>query len=319
LLTITLRASENKPLGDYDATLENIIFTRTDGTNVELDYVPFMVTIENEEDGLKGDVNRDEEVDVADVVQTVNYTLGKTPQMFAKYNADVNGDGEVNVGDIVAMIGIITGTYGHVAESRGSNMLPEHHLTGIKTNPALTIGAGEKAVLNIKLPNTITAPTAWQMALTLPDGIEVAKREDGTLDCQLSSRHDTESHTLTVADQGNGRYIMVCYSAKNIPLTGQTEDIVSLTLHATENAECKSFEGSITDVVVSDSEGIKTLLAGDRFELQIEPSGISCIMANGHTFDVYTLGGRKVRHQVTNVDGLPKGVYIVEGQKVVVK
>ncbi len=316
LLTITLRASENKPLGNYNATLENIIFARADGTNVELDYVPFVITIENEESGLKGDVNRDEAVDVADVVQTVNYTLGKTPQMFAKYNADVNGDGEINVGDIVAMIGIITGTYGHVAESRGSNM---HHLTGIKTSPALAIGAGEKAVLNIKLPNTITAPTAWQMVLTLPEGIEVAKREDGTLDCLLSSRHDAESHVLTVADQGNGRYMMVCYSAKNVPLTEQTEDIVSLTLHASENAECKSFEGSVTDVVVSDSEGIKTLLSGDRFELQIEPSGINCIMANGHTFDVYTLSGRKVSHQVTSIDGLPKGVYIVAGQKLVIR
>ena len=34
-------------------------------------------------------------------------------------------------------------------------------------------------------------------------------------------------------------------------------------------------------------------------------------------FDVYDLNGLKVRHQVTSLDGLPNGVYIVNGNKVV--
>ena len=33
-------------------------------------------------------------------------------------------------------------------------------------------------------------------------------------------------------------------------------------------------------------------------------------------FDVYDLSGRKVRHQVTSLDGLPKGIYIVNGKKI---
>ena len=36
-------------------------------------------------------------------------------------------------------------------------------------------------------------------------------------------------------------------------------------------------------------------------------------------FDVYDLSGRKVRHQVTSLDGLPNGVYIVNGKKVLKK
>ena len=36
-------------------------------------------------------------------------------------------------------------------------------------------------------------------------------------------------------------------------------------------------------------------------------------------FDVYDLGGRKVLHQVTSLDGLPDGIYIVKGKKILKK
>jgi hypothetical protein len=36
-------------------------------------------------------------------------------------------------------------------------------------------------------------------------------------------------------------------------------------------------------------------------------------------YDVYDLSGRKVRHQVTSLDGLPNGIYIVNGRKVLKK
>ena len=36
-------------------------------------------------------------------------------------------------------------------------------------------------------------------------------------------------------------------------------------------------------------------------------------------YDVYDLSGRKVRHQVTSLDGLPNGIYIVNGKKVLKK
>jgi uncharacterized protein YjdB len=36
-------------------------------------------------------------------------------------------------------------------------------------------------------------------------------------------------------------------------------------------------------------------------------------------FDVYDLSGRKVRHQATSLDGLPNGVYIVNGKKILKK
>ena len=47
-------------------------------------------------------------------------------------------------------------------------------------------------------------------------------------------------------------------------------------------------------------------------------TGVETAVGSGRPFDVYTVTGRKVRSQVTSLKGLKKGVYIVEGRKVVV-
>jgi hypothetical protein len=56
---------------------------------------------------LKGDVNGDGTVDVADVVAIVNYILEKPSENFNKQAADVNGDGNIDVGDVVSVVNII--------------------------------------------------------------------------------------------------------------------------------------------------------------------------------------------------------------------
>ena len=43
--------------------------------------------------------------------------------------------------------------------------------------------------------------------------------------------------------------------------------------------------------------------------------GIDDVTTANRPYDVYTITGRKVRHQVTTLKGLPSGVYIVNGMK----
>ena len=49
------------------------------------------------------------------------------------------------------------------------------------------------------------------------------------------------------------------------------------------------------------------------------PSSIEELMKAGKTFDVYDVNGRKVRRQTTTLKDLPKGVYIIDGKKLVVR
>ena len=40
---------------------------------------------------------------------------------------------------------------------------------------------------------------------------------------------------------------------------------------------------------------------------------------DGQAFDIYTLSGIKVRSQAATTDGLPKGIYLINGKKHIVK
>lgn len=56
---------------------------------------------------IPGDANGSYQVDVADVITTINYVTGQNPQPFLFEAADVNGDSTINVLDIVSIINII--------------------------------------------------------------------------------------------------------------------------------------------------------------------------------------------------------------------
>jgi len=57
-----------------------------------------------------------------------------------------------------------------------------------------------------------------------------------------------------------------------------------------------------------------------RHIIPISTTGISGVtISEDEVFDVYDLRGRKVKSKTTNLDGLTRGIYIVNGKKVVVK
>ena len=82
------------------------------------------------------------------------------------------------------------------------------------------------------------------------------------------------------------------------------------TITCTSNATGLKGTCTVTVLAVSESRSIE----GDDDEatgideLNVEPTEVQ-------PFDVYDLSGRKVAHQVTTLEGLPNGLYIVNGKK----
>jgi hypothetical protein len=60
--------------------------------------------IEEIDDDLVGDANSDGIVNAADIVEMVNYIIGKPSSTFNKHSADMNGDGVVNAVDVTLLI-----------------------------------------------------------------------------------------------------------------------------------------------------------------------------------------------------------------------
>ena len=56
-----------------------------------------------------------------------------------------------------------------------------------------------------------------------------------------------------------------------------------------------------------------------EFEVVEDWDAIADVYVDDKPFDVFTMDGKMVRHQVTTLKGLPKGIYIVNGRKEVVK
>lgn len=54
--------------------------------------------------------------------------------------------------------------------------------------------------------------------------------------------------------------------------------------------------------------------------LAIGTTGIQgIVVSNGEAFDVFSISGQKVKSKATSLDGLPKGIYIINGKKVIKK
>jgi hypothetical protein len=51
----------------------------------------------------------------------------------------------------------------------------------------------------------------------------------------------------------------------------------------------------------------------------IGETGIANIVINNNVpFDVYDINGRKIRNRVKTIEGLPKGLYIVNGKRILI-
>lgn len=123
---------------------------------------------------------------------------------------------------------------------------------------------------------------------------------------------------VTVADatreQGeeNPEFVITYEGWKN----GETETVLTKKPVAATTATKDSAVGEYV-IVVNGGEAQNYELSYVNGKLTV-PSGIRELLSGG-TFDVYTTSGKLIRKGVASLKGLAKGVYIVNGQKVIVK
>jgi len=94
---------------------------------------------------------------------------------------------------------------------------------------------------------------------------------------------------------------------------GKVKGIKAGTATITCTSVATGLKGTCTVTVLSTS-GARSIDGDDD-----ETTGIEENVVAVEPFDVYDLSGHKVLNQVTSLDGLPKGIYIVNGRKVLKK
>ncbi len=88
--------------GDYSGRTLHVLWGTADAYRGNKNWYPYFERIV--EDIFMGDVNRDLEVNIADVNAAINMILGGNSSIPA---ADVNGDGEINIADVNVIIDIV--------------------------------------------------------------------------------------------------------------------------------------------------------------------------------------------------------------------
>ncbi len=105
VLNATLSVDGSVADGDYEIRITNIQMSTSTNNTAFLPESTVTLTIGSQ---LKGDVNGDGIVNIADVTALVSSILGNTKE-YSIQVLDVNGDGIVNIADVTATVSIILG------------------------------------------------------------------------------------------------------------------------------------------------------------------------------------------------------------------
>jgi len=157
------------------------------------------------------------------------------------------------------------------------------------------------AELVINLEADVKAASG-QMTVTLPEGITISKKSKGEL--------LNEDATVTV---NSNNQVLIFDMSKN-EFTATSGTVVTLTLAAGEIAEGE-YTGTISDIKFANLNASSIGdIADVTFKINVTAAnGIKTVNVKDLEGDVYTLGGQKVA-KVTK-----KGLYVVNGKKVIVK
>lgn len=220
-----------------------------------------------------GDANGSGDVDVADVITTVNYAAGMEPKPFIFEAADMNKDQMIDILDVVGIIQVIMHTAG--APVRAA------------TN-AEAVFSIDNGILYVDSPVELAGV---QVQLATADNQKI------TVD------DDLDGFEHTSAWLSDNDYLFMAYN-----MNGKI-------LAAGKHALLHIGDAQIAGIRLADVAGrnITAISASGDSTTSIDRMGKDVINVKG----VYNLSGQKLAGSVEQMKRMPKGVYIINGQKVV--
>ena len=273
---------------------------------------------------LTGDVDCNDELTVHDIVLTVAYLLGESDEAFSLLKADVDKSGSVDETDVANVVSqVIT------AENVSS-------LYYYNTPVADALLFGEN--LDLELNTATEMPifmeelgsdtySALQADIKVPLGVQLN---------DVATGERTDKHNVSLLQLGEDVYRLLIYSDNNSSFA-LGDIIAELSLVVTETLPEDKRTVSMSDVLVISDEkkeyrlndlalnfNISTGISSVETQIGVRGGEYLTITAlTSQRVDVYSVDGRMVRSLhveagTTNVE-LPAGVYVVMGNKVIIK
>lgn len=271
----------------------------------------------SESDYTLGDPNNDGYIDVADLAAQVQFILGTAGSNLLLAAADMDASGVVEVNDYVALVNVILKQSNVSTRSAAGT----GELDQLLEFAPVVMNENGRGELWITLTAEQRQMSGFQLDLTLPEGMIIA--DEGIA---IGSR----KHNAWCEPMGANGYRIVCASLSNAAFASDT--VMCVKLQATGMKQ-GSYELTATGIVLSDTEAkrYESQAIRERVEVEGQDDGLQ-LSVNGNVLTLVAHGDQQVLIALPNgmmvdsfelVDGamttrvLPRGVYIVNGKKVV--
>lgn len=266
-----------------------------------------------------GDSNDDDEVNVVDAVNTVNYILNKVVGTFEFEAADVNKDNHISVSDVTGTTAIILQqplqAKENIAMAKGMNVSDKNENYIVYSLPS-------KYAIDVAL-DVNSNYTAMQTDIAMTENVDDVnlKLEDAIASTHLLTSSKLNAHTLRVVVYSlsnstfmDGRAIFTLTSKKGVnPADVQFENAVA------SDAEAKGYG---LDAHFDQTTSIVGVAGNDK-NVEVVADGIVVSGEKGMLVSVYNTAGMLVQSQRLATESmainLPSGVYLVKFNQQVVK
>ena len=322
VFTIAIAPDEETAPADYVLKVTDVKFVNATGVASRPDAKTTLTL----RDYVLGDVDSDQLVAINDAVIVMNHIVGADTPAFNAKAADMDGNGSVEINDAVLIMNTVVGTESTKSIKKTSATEPN---ADELTAADIEICQGGTAMLSLDLAN-LDALTAAQFEITLPEGITAGKAEAG----ERASRHMVKTNMV-----GNVLKVAML-SAESADFEGSEGAILVLPLSADKTMPAGSYGISLRNVKMSDARGNLFILPDADSSVVVKDwSGVDSVAFDrlrvyGGNGEICIESPADTMIQIVAVDGrafaveasagktavaVSAGVYVVNGQKVIVK
>lgn len=295
--------------------------TSQDGSQVEASCQVKVLPV------LKGDSNDDDEINVVDAVNTVNYIFNKVTGTFAFEAADVNSDDHISISDVTGTTDLIMQQVLQVKEqvamAKGYGVSAmDDASSSDRSLDCLVLSQQDKSNIDIALDNNCNF-VALQADITLPVNVnDVEVKLSGVMaTTHQLSYSKLNAHTLRVVVYSlsnstfmDGQPIFCLSSKKNLDAKS-----IGVTNAIGSDVEAKGYRLTSRNNEVTSIDGIGV----DGTSVKVVADGLMFTGLKGTPIYIYTTSGILVKTfslaSETSKIALQAGVYLVKMNGQVVK
>ncbi len=303
LFTIPLTIAENLE-GEYKVIIKDIILSSSDAQGYNCQDVEINITVKPYD---YGDSNGDGNINIVDVVNTMNVVLGKDSARFIEEAADINADGQINIVDVVGTMNLVLG---YTRTATPTSILKQISKKSATEESVyiedFSICATESKIIDLNMTNN-QAYSAIQFDIVMPEGLTIDYDENEEEYLFESTDRFTKSHSINSNQLSENTIRVGIYSTKSKDFTANEGALIRIPFTASEDMAAGEYKVEIKGIVLSTSDSQGVYLPDTQATLIVYPATMTDVEETLYDVDVeyYNLQGVKVAKE-----NLTNGVYV---------